>query len=288
MIYLYGLFLLASPVWSMSPEEVRGKINDRIMQIDAPQPQVAKVIDKQLGVTPIRLYVPNKVGAVPIIMLIHGGAWVAGSIDTHDNLARYLCSNTDSVVLSVGYTLAPERKFPVQLEQCYDALLWAVEHAKEFSGDPKRLAVVGDSAGGNMAAALCLMARDRKGPKLLLQVLINPAPDLSADVDDFFEWQAQQYLAHTTDTKNSYVSPGVAENLKDLPPAYIILAEKDSLRPSGEAFAKRLLAAGNATVIFCQPDTDHLAGNAARASLHALPSLRAAVNALDKGFRENS
>lgn len=259
---------------------MREKINDRIMQIDAPQPQVAKVIDTQVGTTPIRLYMPNKSGIVPIIMLIHGGAWVAGSIDTHDNLGRYLCSNTGCVVLSVGYSLAPESKFPVQLEQCYSALLWAVEHANEFSGDSKRLAVVGDSAGGNMAAALCLMVRDRKGPKLRTQVLINPAPDLSANVDDFFEWQAQQYLTNSTDIKNPYVSPGIADNVTDLPPAYVILAEKDPLKPSGEAFAKRLLAAGNPTVIFCQPDTDHLAGNAARASLHALPSLTAAVNAL--------
>lgn len=260
----------------MSPEEVREKINDRIMQVEAPVPQVAKVVDKKVGETPIRLYMPNKANA-PLILLIHGGAWVAGSIDTHDNLARYLCSNTESVVLSVGYTVAPERKFPFQLEQCYEALLWAVAHAKELSCDPHRIAIVGDSAGGNMAASICLMARERKGPKLLVQVLINPAPDLSAEIDDFFEWQKNQYLVNRAEVTNPYASPSLAENLKDLPPAYIIVAEKDLLKPSAEAFAKRLLEAGNQTVVFCQPDTDHLAGNAARASTHALPSLEAAT-----------
>lgn len=286
MIYLSSLFLLASPVWDMSPEEVRGKIDSRIMQIDAPQPQVAKVVDTHAGATAIRLYMPEKADSAPIIMLIHGGAWVAGSINTHDNLARYLCSNTGSLVVSVEYSLAPESKFPMQIEQCYAALVWTVEHAKEFAGDPKRIAVVGDSAGGNMAAALCLMTRDRKGPNLLLQVLINPAPDLSIELDDFFTWQVKQYLALPSDVKNPYVSPGIAENLKDLPPAFILVAEKDSLRPSGEAFAKRLQEAGNPAVIYCQPDADHLAGNAARASEQALPSLRAAVNAINNAFRQ--
>lgn len=285
MIYLFTLFLLTSSVWNMSPEEVREKINSIIMQIDAPQPKVARVIDTHAGATAIRLYMPNQASAAPIILLIHGGAWVAGSINTHDNLARYLCSNTDSIVVSVEYSLAPESKFPVQIEQCYEALVWAAEHAKEFGGDPKRLAVVGDSAGGNMAAALCLVARDRKGPKLLLQVLINPAPDLSIEIDDFFAWQVKQYLPLPSDVKNPYVSPGIAENIKDLPPAFILVAEKDSLKPSGEAFAKRLIGAGNATVIFCQPDTDHLAGNAARASAQALPSLSAAVHAINKAFQ---
>lgn len=285
MIYLFGLFLLASPVWNMTPEEVREKIDGRIMQIEAPQPQVAKVVDTQVGVTPIRLYMPNTNGSAPIILLIHGGAWVAGSINTHDNLARYLSCNTNSIVLSVGYSLAPEGKFPTQLEQCYEALLWAVKHANEFSGDPARLAVVGDSAGGNMAAALCLIARDRKGPKPLLQVLINPAPDLTIELDDFFAWQVQQYLADLKDLKNPYVSPGLAENVKDLPPAYVLVAEKDALKPSGEAFAKRLLEAGNQTVVYCQPNTDHLAGNAARASSVALPSLNAAVDAINNAFK---
>ena len=124
------------------------------------------------------MYLPNQKENLPVILLIHGGAWVAGNLDTHDNLARYLCSQVEAIVVSVGYMNAPEGKFPLQVHQSLDALIWITKHGNEFSANPSKLAIVGDSAGGNMAAALCLMVRDLQGPKINLQVLINPAPDL--------------------------------------------------------------------------------------------------------------
>lgn len=188
--------------WDMTPFEVREKINQRIMAIEAPTPIVHSIENRTIECegrnTPIRIYKPADRKSLPIILLIHGGAWVAGNLDTHDHLARYLCSGTQVVVVSVGYLNAPEGKFPLPLEQCYDTLSWISENATEFSADASRIAVVGDSAGGNLAAALCLMVRDRCGPQIHLQVLINPAPDLTCngtldrqhDELDLLRWQA--------------------------------------------------------------------------------------------------
>jgi acetyl esterase len=282
--------------WDLTPQEVREKINQYIMSIDTSQPHVSSVIDQEIQsesrTTPIRIYIPTIKNNLPIILLIHGGGWVAGNLDTHDNLARYLSSETQAIVVSVGYLNSPEGKFPLPLEQCYDTLLWIKEHANEFFADASKIAVVGDSAGGNLAAALCLIARDRNGPKLTLQVLINPAPDITCDgtmerKDDAFDslrWAALQYLQHSGEANNPYVSPAYAKDLRFLPEAVILLAEKDHLYHSGLAYANRLIAAGVPTLIFCQLDIGHLAGHGARASLQARPSLNVAVRALRNAF----
>lgn len=293
---LYMQDASASSWWDMGPQAVREKINERIMGIEAPIPAVWSVADQAVKCdgrnTPIRIYAPAKGYNFPVILLIHGGAWVAGNLDTHDNLARYLCSESKAIVVSVGYLNAPEGKFPLPLQQCYDVLTWIHEHAKEFSGDAARIAVVGDSAGGNMAAGLCLMARDRSGPKINLQVLINPATDLTCngtivrqdDALDIMRWQALQYLSDSKDTNNPYVSPLVAKDLSGLPAAVVILAEKDDLRDAGQKYADRLKAAGVPTDIYCQQGIGHLAGDGARASLRARESLDVAVNALQRAF----
>ena len=292
-------FLLNSRVQSlldMSPDVVRQLRHKRIFNIEAPMPTVSLVEDRNIQrdsrTTPIRIYTPSNERLKPVILYIHGGGWVAGNLDTHDNLARYLCSNTNAAVISVGYLNSPEGKFPLPLEQCYDALVWITEHADDFSIDPTRIAVVGDSGGGNMAAALCLMARDRKGPKVNLQVLINPSTDLTGegtlepqkDVLDTLRWEAAQYLSDPSDANNSYASPLMAPDLSRLPPAVVILAEKDILRESGQKYAERLLSAGVPTLTYCQKDTNHLAGHGARASQQAKESLDVAVKALREAF----
>ncbi len=292
----------ASPLswWDMGPEIVSEKINRRIMDIEAPVPTVWSVVQQVVShnarITPIRIYTPTPGNNFPIILLIHGGAWVAGNLDTHDNLARYLCSEAKAIVVSVGYLNAPAGKFPLPLEQCYDTLNWIIEHAGEFSGNPRKIAVVGDSAGGNMTAALCLMVRDRSGPKIDLQVLINPAPDLTSngtimrqnDELDTLRWQAFQYLSDLNDVNNPYVSPLVANDLRNLPTALVLLAEKDALRDAGEKYADRLRAAGVPTQVYCQKGIGHLAGDGARASLTARESLDIAVTALQKAFSKNA
>lgn len=280
--------------WDMSPKEVREKINQRIMSIEAPVPSVFSVTDRTIiqnnRNTSIRIYTPVEGDNFPVLLLIHGGAWVAGNLNTHDNLARYLSSQAKAIVVSVEYLNAPEGKFPLSLEQCYDALTWIFEHGSEFSANTKKIAVVGDSAGGNMAAAICLMVRDRSGPNIKLQVLINPAPDLTCngtllrqnDSLDTLRWQAVQYVSDPKDTNNPYVSPLVASNLSGLPAAIIILAEQDDLREAGQKYAERLQAAGVPTDVYCQQRVNHLAGHGARASLYARESLDIAIGHIIK------
>jgi len=284
--------------WEMGPEKVREMLNKKFLAIEAETPEVLKVenITMKIGdwTTPLRIYTPNDQKDLPIILYIHGGAWVAGNLDTHDNLARYLCRDVKALVVSVGYLNAPEGKFPTALEQCYDALRWIVEHAKEFHANPSRLAVVGDSAGGGMAAALCLVARDRKGPSIDLQVLINPVVDntwggtlqIQGDEYDPERWIATQYVKNPDDTKNPYVSPIFAKDLSNLPPALIILAEKDMFRKDAHKFADRLSAAGVHTNVYIQFGVGHLAGNGGRASKLAQESLDVAVAGLRAAFRE--
>jgi len=291
MKLLFSLFLLFSGISQMAVEknpkkslfdksahEIRSIINTQIMAINAQQSVVHSVEDKTITkeerTTNLRIYKSNDQTNNPLILFIHGGAWVAGSLDTHDNLTRYLCSQVNATVVSVGYLNAPEGKFPLQLEQCYDALLWSIEHAKELGINNNKIAIVGDSAGGNMAAALCLMIKQKSGPKISLQVLINPAPDLTCngtleyqnDSLDILRWQAKHYFNHETDVTNCLVSPTTAKDFSDLPEALILLAENDPLRADGEKYADQLTNAGITTSIYCQKNIGHLAGMGAQAS----------------------
>lgn len=301
IIFCMGVLMItekaaAQPFWEMGSDKVRKMLNEKFLAIEAETPQVFKVenitIKNDDRTTPLRIYTPNEQKNLPIILFIHGGAWVAGNLDTHDNLARYLCKEVQALVVSVGYLNPPEGKFPVPLEQCYDALLWIVDHAQKFNTNSSRLAVVGDSAGGGMAAALCLLARDRKGPEIALQVLINPVVDntwggtlqLQGDEFDSERWIAAQYVKNPQDTSNPYVSPIFAKDLSHLPPALIILAEKDMFRKDAQKYADRLIASGVRTNVFTQFGIGHLAGNGARASKLARQSLDAAVAALRKTF----
>lgn len=282
--------------WEMAPLEVREKINQGILAIEAPIHPVwaieNRIIKNDIRSTPIRIYSPNQKKNLPVILLIHGGAWVAGNLDTHDNLARYLCSEVEAVVVSVDYINAPEGKFPLQLQQCNDALAWIIDRADEFSVDASRLAVIGDSAGGNMVAALCLMLRDQQGPRIDLQVLINPAPDLRCagtlekqnDALDVLRWQAHQYLSNSEEANHPYVSPLGANDLSHLPQAVILVAEKDELRPDGERYAQRLEESGVGAFVYCQDGIGHLAGHGARASSEARESLDVAVQCLRNIF----
>lgn len=252
-------FLLNCRFLDVSPYVVRELRHRRIFHIDAPIPPVGTIETVELQhdtrTTPIRIYTPASSNLFPVILFIHGGGWMAGSLDTHDNLARYLCSNTNARVVSVGYSTSPEGKFPLPLEQCYDALLWIAE-----LGVQSKIAVVGDSAGGNMAAALSLMARDRNGPKITLQVLINPVLDLTCngtlerqgDALDTLRWEVAHYLSNPDQKNHSYVSPILEQNLSSLPPATVILAENDLLKAQGQHYAERLASASIPTFIYCQ------------------------------------
>jgi len=282
--------------WDMDPSAVRKLYNDKAFAIAAEKPEVHKVenvtIKNDHRTTDVRIYTPNEGQHLPVILLIHGGAWVGGNLETHDNMARYLCKEVQALVVSVGYLNSPEGKFPLPLEQCYDALLWTIQHASEYHADTTRLAVVGDSAGGNMAAALCLLARDRKAPKIDLQVLINPVIDLvpngtmqrQGDEHDQERWYTTQYIQNPSDVENPYAAPIKAKDLTHLPPALVILGGKDGFRPAGQSYADRLTAAGIPTNVYIQWNVGHLAANGARASLIARESLDVVVAALRGAF----
>ena len=283
----------ATNLFEMDPLEVRDRINQGCMSVEAETTEVFfvenKSVERDGRSTDIRLYYPGKVKEWPLVLMIHGGAWVAGNLDTHDNMARYICHNAKAMVISVGYKNSPEGKFPGILEQCYDALLWT----EEFGADYSPLAVVGDSAGGNMAAALCLLTRDRRGPKIGMQVLINPVTDLrgngtlepQGDNLDNLRWNATMYVANPQDVNLPYVSPAIATDLSLLPPAMILVAEYDAHRADGEHYSKLLQAAEVPVNLYCQWGVGHLAGNGARASYDARESLDVAVTALRGYFK---
>ena len=215
----------------------------------------------------VRLYSPSDAGPFPAFLHIHGGGFMLGSIDWVFNDAKcaHICQHARCVVATVEYRLAPESPFPVAPEDCYAALLWLVEHADELDIDASRIAVGGESAGGNLAAVLALMSRDRGGPPLALQLLEVPVTDMSDRSDEHasltlfdngygldrrgIEDFQDAYLPNRADRVAAYASPLRAEHLNGVAPAHIITAEFDPLRDSGEAYARRLQEAGVRTTL---------------------------------------
>ncbi|MFW6153041.1 MAG: alpha/beta hydrolase [Halobacteriota archaeon] len=193
----------------------------------------------------------------PILVYLHGGGWVRGNIDTHDDLCRRLARALGMSVLSVDYRRAPEHPFPGPLLDSYAAVEWAIRYADLIGGDANRVAVGGDSAGGNLAAAVTLMARDMDGPTIDLQLLLYPITNHAFDTASYVEnaegylltrdgmrWYWEQYLERELDGRHPYASPLVARELGGLPPAVVVTAGYDPLRDEGEAYADRLADAG--------------------------------------------
>jgi acetyl esterase len=202
---------------------------------------------------PIRIYTPAGNGPLPILVYFHGGGWVLGDIESHDGTSRELANKAGCIVVSVDYRLAPEHKFPAAPEDCYAATKWVTLNAASFGGDPARIAVGGDSAGGNLAAAVAQMAADRGAPSFVHQLLIYPVTNYSFDTPsyrengegylltrDSMQWFWKHYLASDEDGKNAYASPMQAREVRRVAPAFVITAEFDPLRDEGEAYAARL------------------------------------------------
>ena len=209
------------------------------------------------GEITVRAYSPDGPGPHPALVYYHGGGWVIGDLYTHDGLCRSITNAARCAVLSVDYRLAPESKYPVAVEDSYAALLWIVANAERLGIDRRRMAVGGDSAGGNLATVMALMARDRTGPRLALQVLIYPVTDHDLDTRSYREnatgyiltregmrWFWNHYLASEAQGREPYASPLRAASLAGLPPALVITAEYDPLCDEGEAYAARLRDAG--------------------------------------------
>jgi acetyl esterase len=209
------------------------------------------------GDIPARVYTPDGDGPFPIVVFFHGGGFVIGDIESHDSICHRLARGADALVVSVDYRLAPEAQFPAAVDDCDAAVVWMHEHASELGGDASRIAVAGDSAGGNLSAVVTLRARDRGTPRLCFQLLIYPAVDITGSfpshvengrgyllTSDLIDWFMNHYIPAGTDLKQADLSPWFVEDLSALPPALVITAEFDPLRDEGEAYAERLQKAG--------------------------------------------
>ncbi|MBY0563151.1 MAG: alpha/beta hydrolase [Hyphomonadaceae bacterium] len=255
----------APPLHEMSVADARAALGQMSAMAGGPKLDVAACEAREIigpaGPVPVRVYWPEKgAGALPILLFFHGGGFALGDISTHDNICRFLCVHAGVLVISVDYRRSPEHKFPAAPEDCYAALVWAAGEAANLGGRADRIALGGDSAGGNLAAAVALMARDRSGPAIAYQVLIYPV----LDGDPAFEtpsrreygdagyilthkdivWLTDMYAAGKEDYNSPYMSPLRASSLEGLPPALVITAGFDPLCSEGKMYAERLAVSG--------------------------------------------
>jgi acetyl esterase len=251
------------PIYELSYEEARKVLEDA--QAGHVTALPADVEEKVLPVGPtgqmsVRIYRPKGAKApLPVVMYFHGGGWVLGSKHTHDRLLRDLVTGTHAAFVFVNYTPSPEARFPVPIEQDYAATKYIAEHGKDFGFDTSRLAVAGDSVGGNMVAVVTQLAKERKGPAIRYQVLFYPVTDASLSQESYeefangpwltraaMEWFWDAYAPNREDRKEVTASPlsATTERLKGLPPALVIVDENDVLRDEGEAYARKLMQAG--------------------------------------------
>jgi acetyl esterase len=251
------------PLYELSYADARKLLEDA-QAIDVKK-LPADVEEKTLPVGPggqvsVRIYRPKgSKGLLPVVMYIHGGGWILGSKNTHDRLLRDLVNGTHAAFVFVNYTPSPEAQFPVPIEQDYAATKYIAEHGKEFGLDGSRLALCGDSVGGNAVAVLAQLAKERKGPAIAYQVMMYPVTDSSISQKSYeefadgpwltkkaMEWFWDAYAPNPEDRKKTMAAPLLAttEQLKGLPPALLIVDENDILRDEGEAYARKLIQAG--------------------------------------------
>ena len=245
------------PKLSGAPEHVF-RIEDR----EIPRPQ---------GNIGVRVYTPSSTSGLPMLVFFHGGGFVAGSLDSHDTPLRSVANRCACIVVSVGYRLAPENKYPAAPDDAYAATLWVAEHGKEIGGDPHRIAVAGDGAGGNLAAVVTLMARERGAPRLVFQVLIYPSLDFSTMRPSWWEEtdaptvsrEAKRdisiaYLPVTADLKDPFIAPVHAKDLTNLPPVFFITYEGDNpMHIENEEYVDRLRKDGVAVELSVYPKAVH-------------------------------
>lgn len=291
-----------SPFWQLpqpKPQDIITNLQNKTPVDMSGVKTVEKTITEDGRSLKIYIMTPEKVvGKSGVLLFIHGGVWIVGNFDNHKRLLRDLVVQSGQIGVFVEYTPLPEAKYPTQPDECYAALKWVAAHASEFGADGSRIAVAGNSVGGNMSAALTLMAKDRNGPKISYQVLFIPATDASVDTESYKEFATGHFLArafmkygwdlYAPDEKTRnlpYVSPLRAslEELKGVPPALVITAENDPLRDEGEAYARKLKAAGVSVDAVRYNGTIHdfVFLNA----LKDLPSTQAAIRQASEGIR---
>ena len=236
--------------------EMRASLPKRSVEL----PLLASVENRQItmrdGATiPIRIYIPLGQGPFPIIIYYHGGGWVLNDLDTCHESCAHLANKSQHIIVSIGYRLAPEYKFPIPVNDAFDSLLWAIENANELNGNAKQISLAGDSAGGNLAIAVCQLAK-KEEISIISQILLYPVTDLSYDTAsyllfekgfgldrDVMKWFGDYYINDEQDAFNPLVAPLKMQDFSSLPPACIFVAENDVLRDEALQYAERLKAA---------------------------------------------
>ncbi|MGW5355584.1 alpha/beta hydrolase [Streptomyces sp. NPDC004031] len=251
----------ATPLYALSVEQARAADLAAVRASGGSPRELHEITERTVpgpgGPLPLRIYRPGPGRELPALLYYFGGGWTLGSLDTADLLCRTLAAEAGCLVVGVGYRLAPEHPFPAAVHDCHAGLRWVAEHAAEIGADRARLAVGGDSAGGNLAAAVTLLARADGDLPLAAQVLVYPNTDQLADDGSMREnadpylfnhhsvaWYTRHYLTGAADAADPLASPLRATDLRGLPPALVVTAEYDPLRDQGEAYARRLAEAG--------------------------------------------
>ena len=248
------------PYERLAPKLARGFYDKACEIARGEPPELFAVEDLSLpgpaGELSARCYRPSEQSGLPILVFFHGGGYTIGSLDSHDAVCRHLCAGADCLVVSIDYRLAPEHRFPAATEDAYAATCWVAEHARELDGDASRIAVAGDSAGGNLSAVTCLNARESGFPAICYQLLIYPGTDMTESFpshNEFGEgylltssligWFHTNYLPDDFDPKDWRCSPLHAADHSALPPAHVLTAGYDPLQDEGRAYAEKLQAA---------------------------------------------
>ncbi|MSQ42251.1 MAG: alpha/beta hydrolase [Dehalococcoidia bacterium] len=248
------------------------------------------------GPIPVRVYWPSADAPLPMLVWYHGGGWVVGDLESADATARRLCTGAGCIVISVDYRRAPEHPFPAAVDDAYATVAWAAQNAQRFRGDHQRLAVGGDSAGGNLAAVVAQLVRDRGGPSLRQQLLVYPVTDCAMDTASYRDndrydvtpplmaWFWNHYCPPGVDRTQPYLSPLRAPDLAGLASAHVITAEYDPLRDEGNAYAEALRAAGVAVEAHCYAGQIHGFFNNAHAFPEGMRAVAAAAESLRRAF----
>lgn len=269
----------------MTPE-ARATANEMVANFIPGEPAALARIENHVAVfegheVPVRVYTPKGDGPLPMYLDIHGGGWWMGDGYPFETATTRLADDAGAIVVSVDYRLAPEHPYPAAIDDAWAALNWMSDHATDLGGDPERIAIGGGSAGGNLAAALAIRARDERGPEISFQYLLVPATDLTEETQwPSFEEAGEQYMLKVSGIKDmidayvpevrarrlATVSPLLADDHTGLPPALIVTAQYDPLRDQGAAYAKKLEAAGVPVQYHNEPDSIHgFVGSPARA-----------------------
>jgi len=290
VVITYFLLLNISLFAQSKAFEIRERIAIGVENLNIAPAPIQKIVNKEISgndfSVKIRLYYPSSNAALPILYYIHGGGWIGGSLDTHDNISRHLANETNSIVVAIDYRRPPEYKFPIPLNDCYFILQWIKNNTKELNGNGN-LYLAGDSAGGNLVLALLIKNIESNSPiEVKGQILINPATDLRDEApkyrktpnNGFINW----YVPAEEDRNNPLLSPITYEHIEKLPKAIIVVCEEDEIKQDGVNLHNLMLKNKNSSRIFELKNVGHLGIHGAANSAVAKPAINFVISEFSK------